>query len=229
MSLQDYPDSDGQAADAIVSAHTQVKMEDAPRFHVRSGQKHGQTLKIQWSFLNEICTVTHLHASCREDSSRKLCWNLDRKKYRIGNACLFIESKGYSYRIYVDDIKMARKKQYMALMRMKLMKNVDNDERTSFLEHVRLRCAQRERKPNEIIIEEKTKMLESRKSYQGVQRRLRGPLTWKDMVENALRDTASWQTKKVDSTTKFQVFAWMTINASRRNSNQLENCHKYAH
>ena len=61
---------------------------------------------------------------------------------------------------------------------------------------------------NEIIIEQATKglshvfLLEQLKSYQVgkslTQRRLRGPATWKDMFENALSDTASWQTKKVE-------------------------------
>ena len=47
-------------------------------------------------------------------------------------------------------------------MTKKLMKNVDLDELTSFLDHVNLGCIQRECKPNESIIEEYTKMFESR-------------------------------------------------------------------
>ena len=51
------------------------------------------------------------------------------------------------------------------------------------------------------------------KNYQGekslTQRRLRGPTTWKDMLENALSDTANWQTKW-SNYTKFQVLAWKT-------------------
>ena len=74
------PDCDGQAADAL-SAHTQVKMEHAPRLlripksecpdiwmrrprHEWPNQ--GPTLLIQWFFLNENCTDTHLLASCGE-------------------------------------------------------------------------------------------------------------------------------------------------------------------
>ena len=66
-----------------LSAYTQVKMEDAPKllqsqnvhengfvFHDTSGRNHGQTLKIQCFFLNEICTDTHLLDSCGNDSSR---------------------------------------------------------------------------------------------------------------------------------------------------------------
>ena len=45
-------------------------------------------------------------------------------------------------------------------------------------------------------------LLEQLKNYQGgenlTQRRWRGPTTWNDMLENALSDTASWQTKKVE-------------------------------
>ena len=44
----------------------------------------------------------------------------------------------------------------------KKLKNVDLDEPTSFLDHVYLGCTQRECTPNEIIIDRKTKMFESR-------------------------------------------------------------------
>ena len=57
----------------------------------------------------------------------------------------------------------------------------------------------------------------------------RGPTTWRDMLRHVLSDTVNWQTRKWSNCTKFQVLAWMIINSSRRNSNQLENCQKYAH
>ena len=57
---------------------------------------------------------------------------------------------------------MAGKKQNMAHMWKKLMKNVHLHEPTSFLDHVNLGCAQRECKPHETIIEQYTKMFESR-------------------------------------------------------------------
>ena len=62
----------------------------------------------------------------------------------------------------MDDIKIAGKNQKMAPMWKNLIKNVDLDEPTSFLDHVSLGCTQRECKPNDIIIEEYTKMFESR-------------------------------------------------------------------
>ena len=44
----------------------------------------------------------------------------------------------------------------------KLMKNVDPDEPTPFLDHEYLGCTQRECEPNETIIEHYMKMFESR-------------------------------------------------------------------
>ena len=127
----------------------------------------------------------------------------------------------------------------MAPMWKKLMKHVDLDEPKSFLDHEHLGCTQRECQPNEITIEQHIKMFESRisagatENFSGsenfTQKLLRGPTTWKDMLENALSDTASWQIKKWSRFTKFQVFAWMIINSNKKNLNQWENYHKCAH
>ena len=51
--------------------------------------------------------------------------------------------------VLVDDIKNVWKKQNMASMWKKLMKNVEIDEPTSFLDHENLGCTQRESKPHE--------------------------------------------------------------------------------
>ena len=78
---------------------------------------------------------------------------------------LFVQRRqGFFLSVCVDDIDMAGQKQNMAPMWKKLMKHVDLDEPTSFLDHVYLGRTQRECKPNEIIIEEYTKMFESRVS-----------------------------------------------------------------
>ena len=77
---------------------------------------------------------------------------------------MYVRSRkqGLFLSVYVDDIIMAGRKQNMAPMWKKLMKNVDLDELTSFLEHEYLGCTQRECKPNEIVIEEHAKMFQSR-------------------------------------------------------------------
>ena len=77
--------------------------------------------------------------------------------------CLFVHRNQKLFSsVYVDDIKMDRKKQNLALMWKKLMKNVDIEEPTSFLNHVYLGRTQRECKPNETIISRYNKMFESR-------------------------------------------------------------------
>ena len=110
--ISSLPDCAGQAADAV-SAYTQVKMTAAPNwfkfqsqniqifghvFHDTSGPNHGQTLKIIWFFVNEICMATHLQASCGKDNPRKFFWHWDGKKYPMGNVFLFTDSKACANR-----------------------------------------------------------------------------------------------------------------------------------
>ena len=123
--------------------------------------------------------------------------------------CLLVHRKqGLFLSVFVDDIK---KKQNMARMWKKLMKHVDLDEPTSFLDHVHLGCTQRKCKPNESTLKEYRGMFQSRISAvttektgweKLTQRRLRGPATWKGMLKNALRDIANWQTKGQSSYTE---------------------------
>ena len=76
---------------------------------------------------------------------------------------MFVHQKqGLFLSEYVDDIKTAAEKQNMAPMWKKLMKIVDLDEPTSFVDHVYLGCTQRECKPNEKIFDEYRNMFESR-------------------------------------------------------------------
>ena len=61
------------------------------------------------------------------------------------SVCLFVHRKqGLFQLVHVDDIQMTGRKHNMAPMWKKLMKHVDLDEPTSFLDHVFLGCTQRE-------------------------------------------------------------------------------------
>ena len=102
------------------------------------------TLRILLFLFNETCTDTHSHDSCGKDSSKKHWWSLDGKKVQNWE-CLFVHGRRTLFlSVSVDDIKMAGKKQNLAPMWKKLMKNVDIEKPTSFLDHVYLGCAQRE-------------------------------------------------------------------------------------
>ena len=70
----------------------------------------------------------------------------------------------------MDDIKKAGKKQNMTPMWKKLMKIVDLDEPTSFLDLVYWGCTQRDCTPHEHIIEEYRKRVESRISAEATEK-----------------------------------------------------------
>ena len=61
------------------------------------------------------------------------------RKFQIGNVSLFIV-KGVFLSVYVDDIKLARKKQNLDPMWKLLNKEIDLEEPTSFLDHVYLKA-----------------------------------------------------------------------------------------
>ena len=129
----------------------------------------------------------------------------------------------------------------MAPIWKKLMKHVDLDEPTSFLDHFffGMYSTWMQTEGNHYWATQRNvwityffwsnwKNCQSGKNL--TQRRLRGLTTRKDMLKNALRNTANWQTKKDGATVQsFQVLAWMIINSKRRSLNQLENDQKYAH
>ena len=91
----------------------------------------------------------------------------------------------------------------------KLMKHVDIDEPTSFLDHVYLGCTQRECKPNENIVEEHTKMFESRISVGATwagqtsrKNQLLGPTIWKGMRKKCVERYCEVANKKYRAVVK---------------------------
>ena len=84
------------------------------------------------------------------------------RKFLIGNVSLYIVKKDYSYLVYVDDIKLAGKKQNLDTMWKVLNKEVDLGEPTSFLDHVYLGCTQRQCETSKDIVDNYRTMFESR-------------------------------------------------------------------
>ena len=77
--------------------------------------------------------------------------------------CLFVNrKKGLFLSVYVDDIKLAGKKQNIDPMWKLLNKEVDLGEPTSFLDRVYLGCAQRECETSKDIVCNYSNMSESR-------------------------------------------------------------------
>ena len=79
--------------------------------------------------------------------------------------CLFVHrQKGLVLSVYVDDIKLAGKKQNLDPVWKVLNKEVDLGEPTSFLDHENLGCAQRQRQISKDIVDNYRTIFESRSS-----------------------------------------------------------------
>ena len=99
---------------------------------------------------SEICTDTHLQASCGKDNLFKFYWDLDGLKV-LDWECLFVHRKqGLFLSVHVDDMKMAGRKQTMSATWKNLMNMVVAlGEPTSFLDHVYLGCSNHEFLPQQ--------------------------------------------------------------------------------
>ena len=127
--------------------------------------------------------------------------------------CLFVHrEKGLFLSVYVDDIKLAGKKRNIDPMWKVLKKEVDLGEPTSFLDHVYLGCTQRQCEISKDIVDHYRAMFESRifsrertENYhaQKIFVFLRGPTIWKVMPRNVWNDFVSWQTRRLNNSTKY--------------------------
>ena len=85
--------------------------------------------------------------------------------------CLFVHhQKGLFLSVYVDDIKLAGKKQNLDPMWRLLNKEVDLGEPTSFLDHVCLGCTQRQCEISKNTVDNYRTMFESRISAGGTEK-----------------------------------------------------------
>ena len=137
--------------------------------------------------------------------------------------------------VYVDDIKMVGKKQNLDPMWKVLNKEVDLGEPTSFLDHEDLGCTQRQCQISKDTVDNYRTMFDSRISAAGVEKlpfpqNLRISSWSYDMVmqRNAWKDIVSWQTRRLNNSTKYLLHASMTTTSKKQKRNLLENCHKYA-
>ena len=105
--------------------------------------------------------------------------------------------------MYVDDMKLAGKKQNINPMWKALNKEVDLGEPTSFLDHVYLGCTQRQCEISKDIVDNYRTMFESRISAGGIEKLpylkifvfLHGLMTWLVMQRSVWNDIVSWRNK----------------------------------
>ena len=140
--------------------------------------------------------------------------------------CLFVHrEKGLFLSVCVDDIKLAGKKQNIDPMWKLLNKEVDLGEPTSFLDHVYLGCTQRQCEMSKEIVDNYRATFESRISAGGEQKNfhtlrifvfLHGLMIWKVMQRNVWIDFVSWQTGRLNNSTKYLLPASMTTTSKKK-------------
>ena len=152
------------------------------------------------------------------------------KSSKLGTLVRYRE-KGLFLSVYVDDTKLAGKKQNMNFMSKILMKDVDLGEPTSFLDHVYLGCTQREWQIRNDIVDNYKSMFESRISagvvdkYQKREsqgnlvpkRYLHGPMTWKVMQRNAWKAIENWRIKNPIIIQSRDAMSWRQPVQRKRN------------
>ena len=147
------PGCDGQAADAV-SAYTQVKMEDAPTL-LKFPNPECPDIWIRlprhkwpesWSSMED--PVVPLERNLYGHPLAGLLWERQFEKFLLKHGWEKIPNweceKGLFLSVYVDDIKLAGKKQNLDPMWNVLNKEVDLGEPTSFLDHVYLGSTHRQ-------------------------------------------------------------------------------------
>ena len=232
------PGCAGQAANAV-SACTQVKMEDAPKL-LKIPKSECPDIWIRlprhkwpksWSSIED--PVVPLERNLCSHPLAGLLWKrqfekilLQHGREKVSNwECLFVHrQKGLFFSVYVDDIKLAGKKQNVDPMWKLLNKEVDLGEPTSFLEHVYLSCTQRKCEISKDIVDSYRTMFESRisaeeqKSFHTLRIVvfLHGLMIWKVMQRNVWNDIVSWQTRRLNNSTMYLLLASMTTTLKKK-------------
>ena len=178
------PGCAGQAADAV-SAYTQVKIEDAHKM-LKNPKSECPDIWIRlprhkwpksWSSMED--PVVPLERNLYGQLLAGLLWKRQIEKILWKNGwakipnweCLFVHrEKGLFLSVYVDDIKLAGKKQNTDPMWKVLNKEVDWGEPTSFLDHVYLGCTQRQCEISKDMIDNYRTTFESRISAGGTEK-----------------------------------------------------------
>ena len=138
--------------------------------------------------------------------------------------CLFVHREKGFLSVYVDDIKLVGKKQNIDPMWKVLNKEVDCGEATSFLDLVYLVCTQRQCEVSKDIIDNYRPCL-NREFPRGELKNfhtprifvfLHGPIIWKVMRRNVWNDIVSWQTRRLNNSTKNLLHASMTTTSKKK-------------
>ena len=138
---------------------------------------------------------------------------------------LFVNrQKGLFLSVYVDDVKLAGKKQNLDPMWKLLNKEVDLGDPTSFFDHVYLGCTQRQCKISNDIVDKYRTMFDSRISAGGTEKLpfpqnlsiSSGRVIWRVMQRNVWSDIVSWSTRRRNNSTRYPLLVSMTTTSKNK-------------
>ena len=193
-------------------------------YHDTNGPNHGTVSKTQSFLLKGICTVTFWQDFCGKGNLRKSFLSSVGRRFPIGNVFSYIVKKGLFLSVYLDDIKLCGKKQNIDLMWNVLNKEVDLGTNI-FPGSCILGCTQRQCQVSIDIMDNYRTMFESRISVRGTEklpysenlRIFHGLMTWRVMQRSVWNDIVSWQTRRLDNSTKCLLRASMTTTSKKKN------------
>ena len=152
--------------------------------------------------------------------------------------CLFVHrEKRLFLSVYVNDIKLAGRKQNLDPMWKLLNKEVDLGEQTSFLDHENLGCTQRQCEISQNTVDNNRTMFESRISAGGVEKL---PFPQNLRISSWSYGIAGRAKKCVErycgvgkqdgrsNFFKYLLHASMTTTSKKKKQNLLENCQIHA-
>ena len=152
--------------------------------------------------------------------------------------CLFVHcEKGLFLSVYVDDIKLAGKKQ-------KSWSDVESTQQSGWFERTNIF-------PRSCVPGMYSETMWNKQRYcwqiqnhvrianfRGGSREtdipskifvfLHGLMIWRVMQRNVWSDIVSWQTRRLSNSSKYLLHASMTTTSKKKKRNLLENCHMYA-
>ena len=222
-----------------MSAYTQVKLEDAPKLlKIPKSECPDIWIRLprhKWpkSWSNMEDPVVPLERNLYGHPLAGLLWERQFEKILLKHGwekvsnweCFFVHrEKGLFLSVNVDDIKLAGKKQNINPMWKVLNKEVGLGEPTPFLDHENIGCTQRQCETSKDVVDNYRTMCESRTSTRATEKYhsrkicefLRGLMTWKAMPRNVWNDIVSWQTRRLNNSTKYFLQASMTTTSKKK-------------
>ena len=204
-------------------------------YHDTNGLKHGPVSNTQSFLLSEIYLVILWQDYYEKGNLRKSYWSTFGRRFHTGNAYSYTVKKGYSYLcMWMTSNWLERNKTLIWCGRYWIKKLIWENQHLSWImytwrvlkdnvKYTMLLLTITEPCLNPEFPQEQLKNYHDRKIFES----LRGHMTWKDMPRNVWNDIVSWQTRRLNNSTKYQLHVLMTIISKKKNWNPWENCQKY--